>query len=279
MDRHVQIKPGPTIVKPMPKIGVLGGIAVSEIGNINGMTTHDASFVLDGSAADSLGRPCPFGKRVVVQGPTFPGMRYRVQVKKVSDPPSAWSNVTTKLRLTDVTGTVITFSSPVTSSGYFNYIPSHMNVDNVLAWWDTSGDDLWQVKLDIQGVPGFDMHRIQLDNTAPVTDIHIDSGGDCKDFTVNSTITGKFVARDTHLGFFNIRTLPFAAPTGQLVPSDGNVQTATAPGDTWTLDTKDMAACGYVVRVHARDRAILRSAPGNHNRSSSSVGFCLREKK
>lgn len=279
LDAHVQIKPGPVLepgeVKPV--IGVLGGIPTSKINYSTGLTAPDAFFALNGIAPDSLGRPCPFGGRVVVQGPSFPGYKYRVQVKKATDPDTSWVPVKTKLRLVDWTGTIFTELLP-DGDGFFTFAAPQFNIDSVLAWWDTAGDDLWDVKLEIAGVTEEAQHRIQLDNTAPEVDIHIDSGGDCKDFVVETVINGSFVARDPYFGSFSLYTLPFAAPAGQLNPSSGTLQTGTFLGDgQWTLDTHDMAPCGYVVAVTAVDRAILNSASVGHY-SSDSVGFCLREK-
>lgn len=275
LDAHVQIRPGKPIdpKHPEPIIGFLGGIPISKIGALNGLTTSDAHFAFNGLAPDALGRPCPFGGRVVVQGPCYPGKKYQVQVRKVGD--TAWTTVTTKMKLWDLTGTIATSQVP-DSAGFFTFKPFHLNVNNLLAWWDTTGDDLWEIKLELQGVVGADVHHIQLDNTGPTVDIHIDSGGDCKDFVKGATIDGHFVARDAYFGEFKLYTTPYAAPAGMLIPASGTTQTALAPGDSWTLDTATMKPCGYVVVVWTKDRAIVNSAWVGHRRSKS-VGFCLRE--
>jgi hypothetical protein len=279
LDAHVQIRPGKSVdpTDPKPIIGILGGIPISKIDPISGLTTPDAFFALNGIAPDALGRPCPFARRVVLQGPSFPGFKYRVQVRKVGD--AGWSTVTTEMELVDWTGTVFTPQAP-NAAGFFTFVPFNLNVDNVLAWWGTSGDDLWEIKLELATmadvlIPGAATHRIQLDNTAPEVDIHIASGGDCKDFTSGVTIGGDFVARDDYFGRFTLHTSPFAAPPGQLSPTSGNVQTALPPGNPWTLDTDDMDPCGYVVVVRAVDRAIINSVRVGHW-NSAPVGFCLR---
>ena len=80
-------------------------------------------------------------------------------------------------------------------------------------------------------LPGVATHFIQLDNTAPEVDIHIDSGGDCKDFTVGATVNGHFVARDQYFGSYSLATTPFAAPAGQLTPTSGTTSRRTSsPG-------------------------------------------------
>jgi hypothetical protein len=282
IDTHVQLMPGLPSTTPFPTIWVLGGIPLSMIDPVTGMTTSSAVFADNGLPPDAHGRPCPFGLRVNVKGPTFPGYQYRVQVKRVSDPPLAWTTVTTPMTFERAdTSTYVKY--PDTIDGYFNYVPFYENVNSLLAFWDTNSlmDDLWIVKLDIKGVAGDITHLILIDNTAPSVDIHIDGLGDCKDFVENSTITGKFVARDIHFGSFQLSTLPNTATTPANNPTTltpSTLQTAVSPGDAWSLNTNapvQMKPCGYVVLVEAWDRSILNSASqGNYKRQS--VGLCLR---
>jgi len=240
------------------------------IDSITGLTKPNAIFALTQMAPDGAGRPCPFGGRVVVQGPSYPGQQYRVQVRRVGE--LAWTTLTTPLTLVDWTGTVFTTSAPDPNTGYFTYQPFQLNVDNVLAVWDTVGDDLWDVQLDIQGVVGVDSHRMQLDNTAPEVAIEITNlGGNCGKFPVTTTLHGTFVARDAYLGSYGLSTAPFAGP---VVPSGGNVQTPPTPGSAWSLDTTNMKPCGYIIGVSAVDRAIVNSGSVGHW-VSANQGFCL----
>jgi hypothetical protein len=167
-------------------------------------------------------------------------------------------------------------------NGYFDYLNTLDNIDNLLGWWHTNGDDLWQVRLEIlradSSTGATAWYNIQLDNTAPSADIHIDSGGDCKDFTQAVTINGHFVARDLDFGAYSLSVAPFGTPPGVLTPASGTVQTALPPGNTWQLDTTGMAPCGYVVYLSVADRTIVGSSPFGHNWASASVGFCLRAK-
>ena len=291
IDAHVQIKPGPTIVGPTAIIGILGGIPISKINLFTGLTNFDAFFALNGLAPDSLGRTCPFAGRVVLQGPSFPGYRYKVEVHKVGDP-GPWTPVTTTMTLVDWTGTIFTTQAADPGTHLFSFQPFWLNVDNVLAWWDTTGDDPWEIRLQLYdlampanpvGPPA--SHLIQLKNSGIAdTRIHIATGGDCKMFPQATTLTGAFVARDPYLGSYSLGTSPFAAPAGHLVPTGGTVQTAPAPmlptapppgGDAWSLDTNGMAPCGYVLVVTAVDRAIVNSAAVGHW-ASASVGFCIQ---
>lgn len=288
LDAHVVIRPGEPIIQPTAIIRSLGSIPIGKIDPGSGLTTPSAFFEFNNLPPDSLGRPCPFGGRVVVKGPSFPGLYYRVQVKRDSDPPINYTPVKTNMLLEDSTGTIFTTWSPVNADGFFAYANPNLNAEDLLALWDTTGDELWDVLLEVATAPNSAsivatvMHRIQLDNTWPQVDIHIDTVdgipvgiADCKDFLVGVKLAGRFVARDTYFGSYGLGTLPFAAPAGQLVPTSGNIQTAPAPGDVWKLDTKGMKECGYVLEVSAVDRAILNSGSVGHY-SSTSVGFCLR---
>jgi len=282
VDTHVQIKPGDVPNPLSPKIAILGGIPTSQIGG-SGLTTAAAHFAGNNLPADSLGRPCPFGGIVEVQGLSFPGFKYRVQVQPVGGGP--WQNVTGDLMLTRWDGT--TFISSADVNGFYFYQQFQNNIENLLANWGTSianGDVQWRVKLEIAdffdnpilgAVP--DIHVIQLDNTAPQASVNIDPtiGGDCGKFAVGAKLKGNFIARDVNFGSFSLGTLPFASP---ITPSGGTVQTAPAPGDTWNLDTAGMKSCGYVIDLNVADRSIVNSSWGAHNWGFASVGFCLLDK-
>ena len=110
----------------------------------------------------------------------------------------------------------------------------------VLARWYTATDDTWEIKLDILGQPGVATQIIQLKNSG-IADarINIDPafGGNCGTFHVGDLITGAFVARDPYFAAYSLGLLPFAAPPGQLTPTSGFVQTATAPPSGRTCRT------------------------------------------
>ena len=274
LDTHVQIQPG-TVPNPLaPTISILGGIPTSEIDGM-GLTTLNARFAGNNLLADALGRPCPFGGVVEVQGPEFPGYRYRIQVRRTSG--GSWQDVATPLWLTRWDGT--TYLSSPDANNFFEYQTYANNIENLLGNWYSGGDDQWQVKLEIADlfdnpVPGSipDLHTIQLDNTAPLATVHIDSSGDCGKFAVGAVLAGHFVATDANFGSYGLGTEPFAGP---ITPSGAYTPTAAAPGDAWSLDTSTMQPCGYVVQLNVYDRSIVNSAWGAHNYAPSSVGFCL----
>jgi hypothetical protein len=276
VDTHVQIRPGAVSNPLNPKISILGGIPTSQIDSTTGFTVLNARFAGNNLLADSLGRACPFGSRIEVQGPEFPGYRYRIQVRDITSGGS-WQTVTTPLMLTRGDGT--TYISNPDPSGYFDYQQYTDNIENLLGNWDSGGDDLWEVKIDIAdffdnpvlgAIP--DIHRVQLDNTAPEASVHIDSAGDCGKFGVGVTLDGHFVARDANFGSYSLETLPFAGP---VLPGSGTTQTAAAPGDPWSLDTTGMKPCGYDIHLFVADRSIVNSSWGAHNTTPADTGFCL----
>lgn len=288
LDTHVLIKPGEPGTPTSPKISILGGIGVAQINTAtNGRTKPFAVHAHGGYDADQWvpSRECPFGGLVTVQGPPLVGYKYRVWVRNVTagTPPSVVAN---KVLVTDDNG-VSTYHS-ADALGFFTYLSDLQNIDDELAFWYTSGDDLWEVRLEVATLADVVLgttpwHRIQLDNSAPAKptdcDIHIDSGGDCKDFNVGDVINGHFVARDPNFGHYSIEVLPASLSPNGTTPSSGNAQTAIAPGNVWTLNTntpKKMDPCGYVVRLVVWDRSIVGSVPFSHNANSADIGFCLR---
>lgn len=288
LDAHVQIKPGRPHTGDEPEIAIIGGISVAEIDiSGNGMTLPGAVFALYGSLADphNPSRRCPFGGRVHVQAyapPAFSalGYKYRVLARKVGTLTEI--PVTTPFQIASgINPPVMRTPDPMT--GFIEYVDPQQNIFDMLAWWDTSGDDLWEIRLEMVNAANVLLgstawHRVQLDNTQPEADIYIDSGGDCKDFKEGVTINGHFVARDINFGHFSLDTLPNSLTPPDPVPASGNVQTAPGPvGNPWTLTTGNMVACGYVIVLSVWDRTIVGSVPNSHNYREDDVGFCLRE--
>ncbi len=280
LDAHVQIQPGTQPNYLTPTISILGGVPTSMIDSITGLTTSSAVFALTNTATDALGRACPFGGRVSVQGELFPGYKYKLTVQDtVGGLPQ---DLITPLTLTRWDGT--TYVSKPDAQHYYTYQDPTQNIDSLLGEWDTGGDDLWQITLQIADladnpIPGSvpDTHLIQLDNTAPQAVVHLDNNLDCSRFVVGAKLQGHYVAYDANFGSFSLGTEPFSGP---VTPSSGNAPTAALPssGDAWSLDTTGMTPCGYVAVLVVADRSIVNSSPGNHNFASSSVGFCLLAK-
>jgi hypothetical protein len=267
----------PKVVGPAGHIAILGGVPVSMIDNITGLTTPAAVWATNNLAIDSFGRECAFARRVTVQGSPIPGYSYVVEV---SPDNMVWTPVLTDLAVTDSIGNVSTHSAnPITLR--FDYLNFTQNVNAVLAQWDTAGDALWHVRLRVYNGGGIlqstDQHRIQLDNTAPEASIEITTGaGDCGKFGSGAVIGGNFVATDLRMHSWSLSVEPAINDPGEAIPSpsSGLVNTAVAPGDAWTLDTTGMDPCGYIIRVVAADRAIVNSQSLGLW-ASDSAGFCI----
>jgi len=299
LDTHVQIKPGYAVPGDDPVISIIGGIGVADINVFgNGLTKPLATFALGGSPADPwlLNRECPFGGLVIVQGPPVLNRKYRLWVREFNNAATE-EVVKNTFHVVNWLGVGSNITpNPVT--GYATYMSTLDNMEQVLAHWVPPGDQLWQIRLEMATLGEVVLgttpwHTIQSDNTGPrrrpaiapfepppvTCEIHIDSGGDCKDFTQGTTIQGRFTARDTYFGAFSLTTLPSSispnAPT-TATPTTSQTATFAANGDAWQLETAGMKPCGYVVLLQVWDRAIVNSHPSSHNYNFFDVGFCLR---
>ncbi len=279
LDTHIQLKPLQYRPGLYPFFSILGGIPVSEINNATGLTLPTASFALNGLPPDSLGRPCPFAKRVVVQGPLHPGHRYRVQVRKVGSP--SWVTLVKPYKVVN-NASISSYHHPG-ADGYFNYLSDAQNNNNILAWWDTSGDDKWEVKINIQGMPGEFKHVIQLNHTSPVAEIDISGSGivgagNCNDYFPGDKLQGTFVARSSpgYHGRYTLGTNVPGATITRVPIASGSIPTAPSPGDNWSMTIPaGTSKCGYYVAVSVEDRTILNSTHAgwwDHDTAS----FCVR---
>ncbi len=298
IDAHVQIRPGKQVVDQQPIVSIIGGIGLSDINVFgNGLTKPSATFAFGGSAADAYSRECPFGGLIIVQGPPVVGNKYRLWARKFGDATTE-QPVKNTFHVVNWLGTGSNITpDPVT--GFVTYMDLLSNIDMVLAHWTPPGDELREIRIEMATpadviIGSTSWFSVQLDNTAPrrkpatppfepppvTCEIHIDSGGDCKDFSATTLIQGHFVAQDAYFGNFSLTTLPSSMlPNAPTTATPSTTQTASfaAGGDQWQLDTTGMKPCGYVVLLQVWDRAIVNSAPGSHNYNSYDLGFCLKK--
>lgn len=301
LDRHVVIKPGDKIDPgdPQAKLRNIGGIPIEDIDTgASGLTVPAAVFAhypWDTADGWGLGRACPFGGRLVMEGDYYPGFFYRVRVHKLSDPYSSYTVLATSF---DVEKTGPGFDTQIAVGGFFQYLDPLTHFDRILAVWDSPDNDPWDIQLQIATGPNeLDIftsgpwYRVQLDNTGPVgppalpptMDVHIiTGGGDCTDANQGVVVNGTFVADDAYFGGWGLSTEPdtLSTPSNQpTVLGLAGTDPAPSPGHAWSLDTgnpKKMKPCGYVVRLDVSDRSIVGSYPGSHNSNHIEVGFCLR---
>jgi hypothetical protein len=315
LDAHVQINPALPGTPENPEIRNIGGIPVEFIDTPGlGLTRSGvgASFAhYPGQPADPYDRQCPFGGNLYMDGEYYWGLYYRIRVRKASDPLT--------IKVLDDSFQVErwvhppTFDAQIAVGGFFKYLYGPNYVTRTIAVWSSGSlgipdkDDLWEMQLDVATAPNepsiigsSTWYRVQLDNTGPsgpptsppTMDIHIAAGGDCKDFTQDSKISGNFIANDLYFGSWGLSTEPntLATPSNQpqaiTCPGPGvplpNTSAAPAPGGhDWCLDTQapiEMKPCGYVVRLDVSDRSIVHSVPYVHNSNHIEVGLCLRAK-
>lgn len=290
VDTHVVIPPKAEVVGP--GLAIIGGIGVADIHiSGNGMTKPNALFALYGTPADPFvpTRECPFGGLITIQGapPVLPSpiIKYRAWAQNITLG-TAPIKLDSKIWVVN-NGGVGSWHVP-DANGFFTYLPDTQNIDDLLAYWYSAGNDQWVVWLEFGDAAGNPLgttgnHTIQLDNLGPVTEIRISSGGDCKDFIQGVTITGEFTATDLHFGHYEIHAVPLSMTPNPISPSSGNA--AASAGTSWSLNTSmttpgtiNMPPCGYVVELRAYDRSIVGSRPGSWNRGYDDVGFCLRKK-
>ena len=277
LDEYVQLKP--TSEGGDSCIAVLGGIPTSEINAISGLTTSTAKFALNGLTPDSLGRPCPFDGRIVVQGIPYLGKRYKVSVRNLSSS-SVWTDVVTPIRV--VNGMGFGNMHYPHSDGYFDYLSDYQNIDDILAWWNAPESGLWEVRLQVEGTTIVCIHRIRINKINAMADISISAAGgpgtgNCQDYQPGDPLNGTFVARSP-VGFFKSYSLytNIPGPSITQIPAGIATNPTGVSGDPWTFTIPvTTKKCGYYVGVTAYDRTIIDSThTGRH--SSKTVGLCVR---
>ena len=164
------------------------------------------------------------------------------------------------------------------------------NTTGVLGWFTPSGEDRWQIDLEVQGIGIVDTKFVQLDNTLNVSgtadpvnaaDLQLDVAGNCD--VRPGVITGRFVARDRHFGSWGLSVQ--GGPSSGFPPPPPAVTTplpelpatseTTLAGRTFEYDLSALPPCGYTVTLTVSDRAIVNSATAGRS-SSVSRGLCIR---
>jgi DNA uptake protein ComE-like DNA-binding protein len=133
--------------------------------------------------------------------------------------------------------------------------------------------------------------KVFLDEIPPTADVKITGfsrdGGpvlptvDCATLQQGDVIHGKYTTEDEHFSSLSLTIQPVGPAGGATVNPPAlsyplDLPTTGGTG-TWTLDTKPMAPCGYVVRLQVSDRTIVSGNGGWGNEDF--VGFCLAAKK
>ena len=123
-----------------------------------------------------------------------------------------------------------------------------------LAVWGTSGDDLWEVQLDVATGPPRSTSSTAASGTRcnsttrrQAATCHIAAGGDCKDFDAGTEIDGNFIADDLFFGSWSLSTEPEHGnhPVEPAAADPALPSTTAAPRTRWPrLEGADGAATG-----------------------------------
>ena len=293
VDTHVQIAPG----RPYDgtaRFVIVGGVPAAEIDPATGLTRPVAHLAVNGSPLDARG--CPFAGLITLHGPTDPalvGSTYRVLVTQPHDGRHADA---VHERLQDRRRPRADAAEPVheldAGSGRLAAVAGWMeNTTGVLGWFTPSGEDRWQIDLEVLGIGIVDTKFVQLDNTLnmsgttdPVNaaDLQLDFAGNCD--VRPGVITGRFVARDRHFGSWGLSVqggpssgfpTPPPAVTTPLPQLPATSETTLA-GRTFEYDLSALPPCGYTVTLTVSDRAIVNSATAGRS-GSVSRGLCIRK--
>lgn len=266
VDAHIQIKPG-IIINPgdvIPLFNIMGGIDVSHIDDATGLTTAGSFFAFNGL---SVPTGASFGGVIVLNGPTFPGYKYRIKVTKPdstfyylmdSFTVVGWLPVAPYVQFTTQTPDI---------NGYYDFLNPEKNTLNILARFTPGTEDKLIIEMEVQGVAGSFIKPIQMDNTNPTIKLEIDDNGDCTHYKKGDTITGRFFVYDKNLLLWRF------ASTYSGVTS-GTVNTPAA-GTPFSIPTSATSyPCGSF-SLYAIDKTIINSQSIGHE-VWTSYNVCLK---
>lgn len=281
LDVHVQLQPG----RPYDgtaRFTIVGGVATASINSASGMTLPGAALAVNGYP---LPTDCAFGGVVTLHGPLDPalaGQPYRVLVRNVTAG-TAGVELVDPFFVVNSVG-VGSWQTPG-ASGWTPWPDWTGNTTGKLGHFTPSGDDLWEITLEVSGSGVVDVRRVQMDNTLHnamvgdpnnAGDLTLSTLGACR--FPRGPLDGTFVARDTH---FHSWELSVSGGPGSPIPptpvTAGALTTADQTplsGQAFTIDLSNLEPCGYVVVLTITDRVVASSASfGRH--TTIARGVCL----
>ncbi len=277
IDSHVQIKPGkplnPNDIKPL--FNIIGGIDVDHVNDATGLTSAGAFFAYNGVAVPT---GASFGGIVVVNGPSFPGYRYKIKITNLLEGTFTYaSNAFTVVGyINSGTGGAVNQYTTQTpdAGGYYPFLNPEQNTLNVLARFAPGTDDKFLVEMEVDTISGVFSKRIQMDNTWPVIQLNVNDGGDCTHYTKGDTITGNFYVYDKNIYSWN-----FASTWGTgTAAAAGTTNTPPMPSNSFSIVTPGNAyPCGSI-SLSAVDKTIVDSQSVGHY-AHASYAICLKDKK
>jgi hypothetical protein len=264
VDAHVQVKPGVILDGPTPLFTIIGGVDVDHINDASGLTKPGSVF-----AYNALPVPtgAPFGGEIVINGPSFPGLKYRFKITNLGTGTSYYlSNDLATVGWSPVPPYSPWYSQTPDAGNYYNFLPSTMNLLNVLARFNPGTEDKLQVEIEVLGLAGSFSKTIQMDNTAPTIQLQIDNDGDCTKYKKGDTIKGRYYVNDLHIDRWSFGSTWGGAASG----------TSNTPGlvEFSIITPPDAHPCG-AVSLDAWDKTIVNSQSVGHE-SYTAYTICLR---
>jgi hypothetical protein len=269
VDAHIQLKPGIELIPGdvIALFNIIGGIDVDHVDDVTGLTKLNSVFAFNALAVPT---GAAFGGQIVINGPSFPGFRYRVKVTNLGD--------STFYYLTDALSTVgwspvppyapWTTQNPDPVNHFYNYLPFNQNTLSVLGRFAPGTNDKLQVELEVEGLAGTFSKVIQMDNIWPVVELKIDDNGDCTHYAKGDTITGHYYVNDS-----NIWQWGFGSTYGG--NTVGTTNTPAKPGTAFSIPTNAGSyPCGSF-SLYAYDKTIVDSQSVGHY-SPTSYNVCLK---
>lgn len=266
VDAHIQIKPG-FVIQPgdvFPLFNIIGGIDVAHVSDLSGLTTPGSFFAFNGLPVPT---GAPFGGVIVLNGPTFPGYRYRIKVTNLNTMASYYVNDTfTVVGFLPMAPWVQYTNQSVDADGYYHFLDPEKNTLNVLSRFTPGTEDKLLVELEVDTVAGVFSKTIQMDNTAPKITLTVNDEGDCTHYKKGDEIKGHFSVNDDYIDTWSFGTTWGGNETDHVNVSK-NFSVLTNAGSH---------PCGNV-SLSAVDKTIVNSQGVGHH-VYASYNICLREK-
>lgn len=244
VESYIQLKPKDSWHSIGPKLTVIGGVRVEDIGS-DGLTKPGTFF-------DYYDTPvpydnCAFARLIMVEAKTnaFAGQKYKIRIDNLTTGESNYLNKSFKLDDNSE-------STANADNEYTYYGDATNNENNIVARFIPGNNDLLKITLEHLDGSIPDSQVIQMDNTIPDLTLDIVNYGECSHFVKGSPITGSFSVEETHLEEFILHT-----SLTDVVHHTIASGTASTSGD-FTVHTSSTKNCGEI-SLTARHRVILDS--------------------
>ncbi|WP_452228926.1 hypothetical protein [Lacinutrix sp. MEBiC02404] len=245
VESYIQLKPRDAWHGIGPKLTVIGGVRVEDIGN-DGLTKPGIFF-------DYYDTPvpydnCAFARLIMVEAKTnaFAGQKYKIRIDNLTTGESNYLNKSFKLD--DNSESIANAANE-----YTYYGDATNNENNIVARFYPGNNDLLRITLEHLDGSTPDSQVIQMDNTIPGLTLDIINYGECSHFVKGSPISGSFSVEETHLEEFHLHTSLTDASSFTVASG-----TASISDEPFTVATSSTKNCGEIT-LTAKHRVILDS--------------------